>query len=619
MKCGTQYPEGSKFCKFCGAATVRQIITPTETVSSTQYQPVQQLMAYQQQNNQLEQRQQQAQPPLPPTHTVNSEPAQINIQPNETLKKETTSTRDVYIDYNDLSDQCETIREDEGMEAAVDFINKYAQGNQDTYLLYTLRANTYLSAIGDQLEGDELDSRAKQTLTAIINDCSRAIVLMPDVAIAYALRGSAYSYLEEFVKSIPDLNMSIRIFESVMDLDELSECKFAYNMSVADRGFSFEEVGRYQEAISDFEKYLELCYDGPIPNNVRSRLKRLTGNAPERSVSDELLELYEIARTSMANGSFLKALNTYNAIASEDEYDWEAAYYSISLTAMRYLKDDNNDAAIDTLRENISDVLSLIQNNIYSESAQEEATSMVFEDFTIALKLIHERVEKEFSDFRSKLLEIREWDEEVTKLSKENYQIRGSSNARIASSYVTIGNGILEIFSSNSEIGQKGISAVSKACDILDGYTGEYLNWSYRSRYKKEYREDMASVIEQTTRRRIEEYWIVHRTVKEALEAEKMSLFGQIATLNNEIHLIPGYSEWTSMGEEIEALKVEKNATGLFKFSEKKPIKAKINEVALKRQQKYSEIWPAIEAVQRRIAPLQGRIAWIDAEFAKPR
>jgi tetratricopeptide (TPR) repeat protein len=544
---------------------------------------------------------------------------EATIHSTKSIKSENNNILHIYQEYDSLSNQCKTILVKDGNNAAITFVEKYAQNNADTYLTYILRASTYLTVVGTQGNEYKSEERVKQTLRAIVDDCTRAIALLPEVAIAYSIRGSAYLDLKEAWNSIPDLNKSIELFGLVPDIDELSECEFEYNMSYANRGASYEESGYYQEAIADYENFLKIYQEGFFADNARSKLMKLTGSAPARPITEELFELYQIARSSMANGSFLKALNTYKEIAAEDKHDWEAAYYSISLTAMRYLKNDNNDAAIDTLRDSISDVLSLIQNHVYNEREQEEAALIVFEDFTTALRLIHERVEKEFCEIRSRLVSIRQWDEEISAISKENYIVRGRCNTRIASSYVTIGDGILQIFSSESEIGQKGAWAVSKACDMLSCSTDEYLSFFNRNKFKKEYKDDMASTIDKTRRRRFEEYWIVHRADKAAFEAEKQSLYNQMATLNNNIFLIPGYSEWVSIGNEIEKLKADNIAIGLFNFKDKKLIKAKIDETEAKRQQIYTQIYPAIDAIQRMIAPLQVRIAEIDAELSKPR
>ncbi len=83
-----------------------------------------------------------------------------------------------------------------------------------------------------------------------IKDFDQAIELKSDYTDAYYVRALCYSNLKKYNKALND-------FEKVIELDP------AYKDAYFNRGFYvFEKIGNYQEAINDYNMYLDLNKNG---------------------------------------------------------------------------------------------------------------------------------------------------------------------------------------------------------------------------------------------------------------------------------------------------------------------------------------------------------------------
>ena len=121
-------------------------------------------------------------------------------------------------------------------------------------------------------------------------------------------------------------------------------------------------------------------------------------------------------------------------------------------------------------------------------------------------------------------------------------------------------------------------------------------------------------------KKRIEDYWKLHRDKKIALESEKQSLIQQIAAINKELTETDEYVGMVQLQKEVKNLESEMLALGilafLFKRKEMKEIHGQINSAKAEITRKQAWI---NNAKTEKIAPLESRVNEIDTELSKPR
>jgi len=139
----------------------------------------------------------------------------------------------------------------------------------------------------------------------------------------------------------------------------------------------------------------------------------------------------------------------------------------------------------------------------------------------------------------------------------------------------------------------------------------EYWNKKDGERREKIKKEEQA--------RRFKDYWERHTDEKASFEAENQSLSQQVSELNSEISSVPGRAEMKNMEERIRKLEADKKALGIFKGKEKKVAQDQIDAATAELSQISSRVNDAVDAIRRKIVPLEKRQAEIKTELTKPR
>ena len=139
----------------------------------------------------------------------------------------------------------------------------------------------------------------------------------------------------------------------------------------------------------------------------------------------------------------------------------------------------------------------------------------------------------------------------------------------------------------------------------------EYWNKKDGERREKIKKEEQA--------RRFKDYWEQHADEKASLEAENQNLSQQISELNSEISNVSGRAEMKNMEERIRKLEADKRVLGIFKGKEKKIVQDQIDAATAEMSQLSSKVNEAVDAIKRRIEPLEKRQAEIKTELSKPR
>lgn len=160
-------------------------------------------------------------------------------------------------------------------------------------------------------------------------------------------------------------------------------------------------------------------------------------------------------------------------------------------------------------------------------------------------------------------------------------------------------------------------SAFVKACKnfTFEGYNKSKLNEIFDRWISQQ--NDGLNKIKQA---KIDAYWAEHKDEKEQLDAQKSSLNAQIADLNKSIDTLAEVASVKQIEGQIESLKKEQNALGLFKGKEKKALQAQIDALISRDLEEAKEHKAAAVApIQEQIDAANARIAEIDAELTKDR
>jgi chromosome segregation ATPase len=123
----------------------------------------------------------------------------------------------------------------------------------------------------------------------------------------------------------------------------------------------------------------------------------------------------------------------------------------------------------------------------------------------------------------------------------------------------------------------------------------------------------------EAAKKRFDEYWKAHAKEKEDLESERNELQKKIASLEEEIKLVPGGDEKQSYQKNIAEFEKEKKELGIFKIKEKKALQEKIDAEKSKLAAVIKRMNDAINAIKATINPLQKRIESINLELTKAR
>jgi tetratricopeptide (TPR) repeat protein len=180
-----------------------------------------------------------------------------------------------------------------------------------------------------EVEARSLLSDADQSISQgdydqAVDDCTRAIELLPDLGEAYHKRGCVYThYLDEYEKAIADYDRAIKLEP---------ENKAAY----ANKGYALCELGRYEEALAALDQAIQLDPEYAWAYRVRGYVYS-EREEYERAIEDcdKAIELDPGDAWAYANkGHALGELGRYDealaaldqAIQLKPEYAW--AYHA---------------------------------------------------------------------------------------------------------------------------------------------------------------------------------------------------------------------------------------------------------------------------------------------------
>jgi len=318
----------------------------------------------------------------------------------------------------------------------------------------------------------------------------------------------------------------------------------------------------------------------------------------------KLDNLKKVARRAREDGNTDQAFKYYEQLSMEDPDNWEANFFTAFYSGFNRLKNDNPGSSVRmsgrkvslsyNYRDGITPCITTINNCLDSVFDLIENIQDYDEQ-----KAAVETVYGEVTPISSSLMSI--IDDEHQRMKREISHYCDETNDETS----IIGKGLDKL------------NMNTKNNNIRDSYKQDVSNMLALFETRKKRLEEVVG------KRRFDEYWAAHQSEKTELESEKQSLTEQIAALNEEITTVPqktdGYAAMVELQKKAENLTSEKKALSLFKLKEKKAVQAQIDSTNDEIAPIQERINTAIEEVQKRIVPLQGRIEAIDTELTRPR
>ena len=334
----------------------------------------------------------------------------------------------------------------------------------------------------------------------------------------------------------------------------------------------------------------------------------VTGSTVKVDTSDELANLYQIARRAKDDNNAENAAKYYDMILIKDPTSWEAVFYSTYYKSMNCRVGEIQQAAI-ILTKSLDSVVELVNENI---ADTEEKIQIIDEICAHCIQITRLFIQAETNHWK--------------KMSSDMLLQYTSKMANICFSCACImyhlGDCIHTEFSNTAELYEYAISAW-EAGKIFHSPTMNYSNDANQEKtiYEKYGKkvEILKDKIVEIKKEQINLYWSEHQEEKEKLEAEKNSLNIQISEYESEIVQIPGAVEVKNISDRIDQLSSEKSALGLFKMKEKKAIQEKIDAQNIELKKVEDRMNADRAEIQRKIAPLQSRINQINDELTKER
>jgi len=309
--------------------------------------------------------------------------------------------------------------------------------------------------------------------------------------------------------------------------------------------------------------------------------------------SDELENLYKLARRAWDDGDNSRALKSYEQILSKDPDNWEPNFYVAYFSGMNALKNGKPGGGYSSrggrvnLTHNYNSGIGSCINKIYG--CLDTVFSLIedikdYDEQQVAIMQVQENVEMAASYLSGFV------DSEYSRILNETSLYVKNANT---------GGAFQNLWKPNDQNRDSYKSEISKMLNLVESRK--------------------VRLVEVVGKRRIDEYWAAHQDEKMALDSERVSLSEQVAALEQEMAAIPGYSKAMELGKQLKLLQSEKSSLGMFKGKEKKAIQSQIDSLTQQLEQIKDEIRPAVESTKNRILSLESRIEVIDTELTKPR
>jgi tetratricopeptide (TPR) repeat protein len=336
-----------------------------------------------------------------------------------------------------------------------------------------------------------------------------------------------------------------------------------------------------------------MMIDGPVD---------VSGSTIKIDNSGRLDNLYKVARKAKESRNHNQAYKYYEQLHIEDPDNWEPALYSAFYSAMYTVINDKPGSSVRTYgnkvslsinyRSGISPCISIINNSLGNVFNLTEDIRD-YEEFMKAVNTVSVEVDS-ICLYLKDIIE-----DEYERMRKEIIQCSYANNE-------SDGAGII--------IGSLEKSSYNKKNKwVRDSYLESVSNIQTIAQTK------MLSFVEAVSKRRFEQYWVAKQDEKAVLEAERQMLVNQIACLNNDILLLPGYENMVQAHSEVDRLKQEKAHLGLFKKKKKAAKDAEIDAAIATFTVAYSYIGPSISTIQTQICESQKRVSDIEHELTRPR
>lgn len=357
----------------------------------------------------------------------------------------------------------------------------------------------------------------------------------------------------------------------------------------------------------------------------------VSGSKVKVDDSEELKNLYQIARRAKDSNNSENAAKYYDMILIKDPQSWEANFYTVYYKSAN-CKIGEIKSAIANVENCIEDTLTLIRKNVHDNKERALAVEEVVLRTNILAELMWKSYERHFNGISASIR---------ANYMMENIGIKIATTTATTKPIICI----INLFEDDEYFMLNyGYETIRKFMVGRDEWRHADAAKRLLAKYDKIIEQHRCEEEERKAKEakaRFDEYWAAHAEEKETLQAEQdglkseinnlnTKLNDQVAALNKEIAAIPGGAEIANIDVRINKLTSDKNALGFFKGKEKKAIQEQINQLvsektaiqsrmAAAKKELEAKIAAAKAEVQKKIAPLQSRVNTISNELTKAR
>ena len=357
----------------------------------------------------------------------------------------------------------------------------------------------------------------------------------------------------------------------------------------------------------------------------------VSGSKVKVDDSEELKNLYQIARRAKDSNNSENAAKYYDMILMKDPQSWEANFYTVYYKSAS-CKIGEIKSAIANVENCIEDTLMFIKKNVHDNKERTLAVEEVVLRTNILAELMWQSYERHFNGISSSI--------------RANYMME-NIGIKIATTTATIKPiiCIINLFADDEYFMLNyGYETIRKFMVGRDEWQHADAAKRVLAKYDKiiaQHRREEEERKAKEAKARFDEYWVAHAEEKETLQAEQdgleseinnlnTKLNDQVAALNKEIAAIPGGTEIANLDERINKLTSDRNALGFFKGKEKKALQEQIDQLvrektaiqsrmAAAKKELEAKIAAAKADVQKKVAPMQSRVTAINNELTKAR
>jgi len=307
-----------------------------------------------------------------------------------------------------------------------------------------------------------------------------------------------------------------------------------------------------------------------------------TSNVAKSSQSEELENLYQIARRAKDSDDNESAAKYYDMILMKDPNSWEANFYAVYYREMG-CKIGEIGSALSKIEKCVESTFKILVNHVKDGDERIAAIKEIHEKTTYIANLMDKAHERHYNNID---LSIR------SRYKFERMAIMVAAATASSKPHFCI----YELMADDEYV------MINYGCKVLREFVGNRKEWTHYAnamaiinKYEKiiaDKKREEEEAARRAQEERNQKYWEEHADERAKLESRKAELEAQLQPLNNEISdlevqlknvqkkaeaPVPAKAELEDIQKQKDSLSTQKSALGFFKGKEKKALQTQID------------------------------------------